>query len=457
MSVGTGSESAVPAPSKVKGLAAAARERVDRVLEGGIAGETMWGLIYEAVSLVTTLLAFTMLGRSLGAGGYGDYASLYAIIGPLGVLAASGVMLSLMDHVLRTHEDLEQTVRSCLSITLVIGTLLTAVGVLIASWVVPTLALTTIGAVILLEFVSQPVGQIAATTVQVTSGFTPSMQLRMIPLGGRVIIILVLASMDRLTITTLGVTHLVCSIILSALLMGVVARHYGIKGLPGRPQKRHLKTSAVYSAGISGLSLQNDGDKAVLASYGFRETTGLYSAAYRVVQFGLLPVGTLVGVSHQRFLHHEEGNKRQHLRRSLRFAGVTVVYGIFFAMFILLIAPILPTLMGEEFRDSVTMVRWLTPLVVLRGLAIFPLNGLMGLGKTLLRTVLLLASAAISMVMYIVLVPTMSWKGAVLGTIIGEALLAIAAWVLLLVYQQRDDARIDAAEAASPEPSPVAV
>ena len=157
--------------------------RVDPVLEGGIAGETMWGLIFEAVSLVSTLLAFTMLGRSLGTGGYGDYASLYAIIGPLGVLAASGVMLSLMDHVLRTHEDLEQTVRSCLSITLVIGTLLTAVGVLIASWVVPTLALTTIGAVILLEFVSQPVGQIAATTVQVTSGFTPSMQLRMIPLA----------------------------------------------------------------------------------------------------------------------------------------------------------------------------------------------------------------------------------------------------------------------------------
>jgi hypothetical protein len=48
-------------------------------------------------------------------------------------------------------------------------------------------------------------------------------------------------------------------------------------------------------------------------------------------------------------------------------------------------------------------------------------------------------------------VPTMTWKGAVLGTIIGEALLAVAAWVLLLIYQQRDDDRFDAAEAASME------
>ncbi len=430
---------------------ASARHGVTRIREGGIAGETMWGLIFEAVSLISTLLAFSMLGRSLGTGGYGDYASLYAIIGPLGVLAASGVTLSLMEHVLRDREDLEQTVRSCLTITLVIGTGLTAIGVLIASWVVPTLALTTIGAVILLEFVSQPIGQIAATTVQVTSGYTPSMQLRMIPIAVRVIIILVLHAMGQLTITTLGVTHLACSIVLSALLMRGVARNYGIRGTPGRPQPKHLKTSAVYSAGISGLSLQNDGDKAVLAANGFRETTGLYSAAYRIVQFGLLPVGTLVGVSHQRFLHHEEGNKRQHLRRSLRFAGVTAAYGVVFAGFVLLIAPILPKLMGEEFEGSVEMVRWLTPLVVLRGLAIFPLNGLMGLGKTFLRTMLLLASAAISMIMYIALVPTMTWKGAVLGTIVGEALLAIAAWWLLLVYQQRDDDRIDAAEAASLE------
>ena len=95
------------------------------------------------------------------------------------------------------------------------------------------------------------------------------------------------------------------------------------------------------------------------------------------------------------------------------------------------------------------MVRWLSPLVVLRGLTIFPLNGLMGLGKTGLRTLLLLLSAAVSMVMYIALIPLWSWKGAVAGTIIGEAGLAIAAWWLLLVYQRRDDARIDAAAADS--------
>lgn len=438
-------------PSKLGGLMGTARGTVQRVREGGLAGETMWGLGFEAISLFATLLAFSMLGRSLGTGGYGDYASLYAIIGPLGVLAASGVTLSLMEHVLRDREDLEQTVRSCLSITLIIGSLLTVVGVVIASWVVPTLGIATITAVILLEFVAQPIGQIAATTVQVSSGYTPSMQVRLIPLILRIAIIFTLHSLGHLTITTLGVTHLFCALILSTLMMRTVARHYGIKGAPGRLRRMHLKTSAVYSVGISGLSLQNDGDKAVLASYGFREDTGLYSAAYRIVQFGLLPVGTLVGVSHQRFLHHQEGDKRQHLRRSLRFAGVTAAYGLVFAIGVVVISPILPRLMGEDFADSVPMVRALAPLVILRGLAIFPLNGLMGLGKTFLRTVLLVVSAVVSMILYIVLIPIMGWEGAVVGTLVGEAGLAIAAWWLLLVYQRRDDERIDAAMETSEE------
>ena len=237
MSDGNGSESASAPSSKAQALSAAVRDGATRLREDGIAGETMWGLIFEAVSLVSTLLAFTMLGRSLGTGGYGDYASLYAIIGPLGVLAASGV--TALAHGPRTAHPVRISSRPCGRACR--SRWSSAPSSPRSAYSSPRgwyrrSALTTIGAVILLEFVSQPVGQIAATTVQVTSGFTPSMQVRMIPLAGRVIIILVLASMDRLTITTLGVTHLVCSIILSVVLMGVVARHYGIKGPPVAPR-----------------------------------------------------------------------------------------------------------------------------------------------------------------------------------------------------------------------------
>lgn len=413
---------------------------------GGLARESMWGFAYEGVALVSTIVAFTLLGRTLGPVGYGDYASLYAIVGPLGNLAASGVPLALLQHVVRDKTDVESVVRSCLTLTIVFGSALTMLGVFVAALVVPTLGLSTISAIILLEFVSLPVGSIAFTAVQSISGYIPATQLRLIPLLVRLAVIVALSASGQLTVTSLGFVYLGVSTVMSLVALRVVANRYRISPWPGTPRSRDMKTSMQYSLGITGMSFQNDGDKAVLAAYGYREETGLYAAAYRIVQLGLLPVGVLFGVSHQRFLQHHEGERNQHLRRSVKFAAVTAAYGLVFACVVVVIAPVLPRLVGEEFRGSVEMVRWLSPLVLLRSLALFPSNGLMGLGKTFLRSILLVVTAVVSMTLYIVLVPIMNWKGAVVGTMVGEALLAVLAWYFLLRYQRVDNDRIDAGQ-----------
>jgi O-antigen/teichoic acid export membrane protein len=123
---------------------------------------------------------------------------------------------------------------------------------------------------------------------------------------------------------------------------------------------------------------------------------------------------------------------------------VIAVYGVVFALGVAVAAPLITLIVGDEFEGSVTIVRWLAPLVLLRGLAIFPLNGLMGLGYPRLRTSLLLMAAALSLTLYIALVPLWQWKGAAVGTIIGEATLAASAWAFLIRLQRRHDASVDA-------------
>ena len=424
------------------------KSTVQRLGDRDLAKDTVWGLGQEGVTLLGTLLSFSLLGRSLGNTGYGQYASLYAIIGPLGTLAASGVTLAQAQHVIRDGEDLEITTRSCLSMTIGIGLGLTLLGAGIAAYVVQGLAMTAIFTVLLLEFVSYPCVSIAANTVQVRDGFAAATPIRLMPTVARMGIIVVLFFTGHLTILTLGLAYLAVTATLAFILLRRAGNRYDISIIPGRISRKHLKTSAIYSAGISGLSLQNDGDKAVLAAYRYQTDTGLYSAAYRIVQFGLIPVGSFVAVTHFRFLQHEEGRKRQHLMRSLKFGGICAGYGIVFAVGIIIASPLLTVLLGPTFKDSIPMVRLLAPLVPLRALAIFPLNGLMGLGKTFARTMLLLLSAALSMTLYIVLVPHMQWKGAALGTIIGEASLAVAAWALLLYHQNRSDRAGDTRDAA---------
>jgi O-antigen/teichoic acid export membrane protein len=100
--------------------------------------------------------------------------------------------------------------------------------------------------------------------------------------------------------------------------------------------------------------------------------------------------------------------------------------------------------MNHDYAQSASIMRYLIPLVPLRGLSMFPINGLMGLGRTTARMVLLIVSALVAFAAYIVLIPRYTWKGAVAGTIISESFMALAAWTLLIVYQRSHNAKLNA-------------
>jgi O-antigen/teichoic acid export membrane protein len=415
---------------------------------GGLAAESAWSLAYELISMAGTLLAFTFLGRSLGVAGYGGYASLYAIIGPMVTLAASGVTLSLLQHVVRDGEPLDQTARSCLSLAAVLGLALTAVGAALAFWVVDTLGAVAILSILLIEFVTSPLVNVAASTVQAGTSFAGAARIRILLVVGRMVLLTGLFVTDSLTVASLGLSQLAWSALLSGWALRTVGRRYGFRFWPGRIRPGHLKSNVLYSTAISADAFGNDGDKVVLAANRFVIDTGLYAAAYRIIMLGLVPIGSLVNVSHKRFLEHEEGRRREHLDLAVRFSVLGGAYGIVFAVVVFFAAPLFPIVVGDDFEGSVTMVRWLAPIVFLRAIGIFSLNGLMGLGRVTLRTVLISANAAFGLVLYVVLIPRYGWEGALIGTLVTETLQVVMTWTALVIVQRGADRAMEAEDAA---------
>ncbi len=409
------------------------RERMSHAGKDGLTPDTGWAMGLEVVGLLTSLLAFALLGRALGAEGYGNFAALYAVIWPLSAMASSGVGLTLLDHVVRDREDLERTFRSCLGMTLVFGTLLLVAGTAVTSLIVD-LKLVTIASVFAIEMITFPAFLVATNVVFARDGFAAAARFRVLYQLARAVVLVALFATGSLTIASFGAANLAVTGVLAAGAIRTVRASYGIGTAPGRIVGRHVRTSAIYSAGITGLALQTDGDKLLLASYGQTVATGLYSAAYRVVMLGLVPVNAVVQATHLRFLDHDGDGHSVFLRRALGFSVLATLYGAVVGTALVALAPLLPYLVGSDFDGSVEIVRWLAPLVIIRGVTIFPLNGLMGLGKTLLRTMLLLGSSVLSIGIYVALIPTYSWKGAAIGTIVGELALAVAAWVLLVRF-----------------------
>jgi len=424
------------------------RDLIQRLRGDGLAAESAWGLVLEVVTLATTVMSFLFLGRSLGAAGYGGYASLYAIAGPLVTLAASGIVLAVLQHIVRDGEALPGVARSCLSLSMALGVLLTLIGTGVASLLVDSISTVAIVSILLTEFVAAPLVHVAASVAQAGTGYVDAAKIRLVLVVGRGCLLIVLFVGGVLSIATLGVSMLVLATILGLRALRQVGRRYGFTFTPGRVRMSHLRTNLVYSAAISAAGLNADGDKLVMAANKLVVDTGLYAAAYRIVSFGLIPVGSLVSATHRRFLEHEEGLRRQHLDRSLRFGLLAGGYGFAFGIVLFVAAPFLPLLMGEEFEGSVDMVRWLSPTVFMRALAIFPLNGLMGLGREGLRTVMVVTNAAIAMTLYVVLIPIHGWEGAAIGTLISETIAVISIWVALVACQRQADRRLDAAVAA---------
>jgi O-antigen/teichoic acid export membrane protein len=387
------------------------RSLLGRLRRGGLAAASAWGLALELATLVSTVLSFTL----------------------------PGVVLAVLQHVVRERESLADTARSCLSITLGLGALLTVLGAAGAAVVVDTLTALAVITILLTEFVAAPVLQVAASVVQAESGFAGATRLRLSLVAGRVLVLVALFAGDALTVASLGTAMLAISAVLALRALRVVGGRYEFPFTPGPIRVRHLRTNALHSAAISASALNTDGDKLVLAANDFVVDTGLYAAAYRVVSFGMVPVGSVVAATHRRFLEHEEGVARQHLDRALRFGLGAAAYGVVAGAGLVLVAPALPLVMGEEFEDSVVMVRWLAPTILLRSLTIFSLNGLMGLGKTGLRTVVIAANAVLAMALYLVLVPSRGWEGAAIGTLVSEAVAVVATWWALILCQLRAD------------------
>jgi O-antigen/teichoic acid export membrane protein len=159
---------------------------------------------------------------------------------------------------------------------------------------------------------------------------------------------------------------------------------------------------------------------------------------------GMVPVGAFMSASHTRILEQVEGQRGHHFRLSAKYGAMLGVYGLLASIAAFFAAPLLPVLVGDDFQDSVEMMRWLAPLIFLRSIGATPVNGLLGLGRMGVRTLVIVVVAAITVVLYLTMIPAWGWQGAIVATMTGESLVVVVSWAALWICQRRHDRELDA-------------
>ena len=387
----------------------------------------MAGISVEVASVLGTVVSFTLLGRRLGPTDYGALVAMYSLIGIAICLAYIGPGLALLQIALQSNLGAvagsffgEQIILTCIAAPVVL---------LLAPVFVPSLPLTTVAMFLAAELIGTALVTLAANLRIVATGYASAMKLQLIPHIVKVVVIGGLAVSGELTLANYGFVYMVFGVVAGVIAFLMTTRSLGLSRRPKAIKSDHVRVTLSISSTIWAWGLHDNGDKLVMSANQLGPAVGLYAAGYRLVQFGMIPVNALMSSSYRSFLDPAVGRQAH---RALRYTIAMTAYTTAAAVIIIVLAPVLlPILVGNQFEGSITMARWLAPLLILRGAIAFPGNALVGLGRVHARLVAFCTSATIGIVVYIILIPTMSWKGAIIGSYITDAVLVTTLWAML--------------------------
>lgn len=220
--------------------------------------------------------------------------------------------------------------------------------------------------------------------------------------------------------------------------------------LIGRPRtdlaraKGEMKKGVFFSILLSANSVYTDVDKIVLARMASAATAGAYTAAFRIVFMACTPVMAILTAIQARIFRkgHEKGlaGTLGALRRLMLMAAA---YCLLLAVGIYMAAPAVPWLLGESYRLSTEILQWLCLLPFLVVTQSVAAEALVGADSQRRVSLVYALTAAMSLLLNLLLVPEYGWRGAVMaaygsqGFLLAGLLLAI----MMGLHAQREAAR----------------
>jgi len=169
----------------------------------------------------------------------------------------------------------------------------------------------------------------------------------------------------------------------------------------------------------------------MLSHYGMNAATGIYAMAYRAVDVATIPIFSIRDAAMPRFFR----NGREGIRGSASLAksllGRTMLIGLASALLLFLVAPLIPLIVGPDFADSVSALRWLCLIPFFRSVHQITGCALTGAGLQRYRTSAQLVAAAFNFALNLWLIPIYGWLGAAWASLITDGGLGLMSWLLM--------------------------
>lgn len=416
------------------------RSQIDRLLQRRIVRDTLWLLIGKGMRLVLQAAYFIIIARTLGVANYGAFVGTTALVAIVSPFVGLGIDTLLLKNVVKDRNLFRAYWGNALWMVMVTGIGLMLVLTLVRPIVLPSLSPLLISVVAVSDLIFGSITNIAIRAFQAVDQLNISAQINI-----SIMLMKVLAAFSLMYFfpapNPLDWAWLyLASSIISALLAAILVRQ--LIGAPKLALERimpELKEGIYFSISNSAYTIYNDIDKTMLARLSTLEATGIYAAAYRLIDVAFIPVISIAGAAYADFFRKGKDGIAATLAFAKPLVLVASAYSIFAGIGLLLFAPGVPYILGDEYINVVEALMWLAPIPLFRGLQHFGGDILSGTGFQGLRSALEVVISIFNIAINLWLIPLYSWKGAAWSSLASDGLLMLMLWsmVAILYYRQR--------------------
>jgi O-antigen/teichoic acid export membrane protein len=422
------------------------------------ARNTAWMTVGQGARVVIQAVYFIIIARTLGADGYGAFGGAVALVAIVAPFASLGAGNLLIKHVARSPDRFARYWGGALTITVTSAALL-GIGILLVAHLAlpPTIPLSLIVSAAVSDLVFARVIDICGQAHQAHERLARTAQFPLVLSGLRLAAAIGFAVLAHPTVTRWALMYAASTAVAAVIALGVTSWELGRPAAVFGYPAAELREGAYFATSLSAQNIYNDIDKWMLARLSTLEATGIYSAAYRLIDVSFVPVRSLLAAAYPRFFREGAHGIRASFAVARRLLPLATGYAALAGLVLYAGAPILPRLLGPDFRSSVEATRWLAVLPLLKSVHYFAADTLTGAGYQGRRTVAQVVVALFNVVVNIPLIAQASWRGAAWSSIASDALLAVMLWTILWsVWRREDRAGVSAAALGASSLQPMA-
>ena len=381
---------------------------------------------------------FIILARSFAPERYGAYVGIVAIVSIFIPFAAWGSGEILIKDVARNPSIFRESWGTAILKTIFFGSIFTVLVLVVYSFVsIPNVSIYSVFFVAIANLIFLRINH-AARDAFIGIGLLnhTARTIVIVSLNRFFAALIFIVAFDNPSVLTWCILYCLATLVSAAISTYLVIKHVDFPKFNLRTVTDELRLGFSFAISVSAQNIYNDLDKSMLAKLSTLQNTGIYGAAYHILNVAFTPIHSLALASFRKFFQHGEAGIKGSFALCKKILPFSLVYSLIAVAGLALCAPLLPIILGSEYQASTWALVWLSPTIFLRTMHFFAADTLTGANYQNSRSIAQIIVAIFNAGLNFWLIPNYGWHGAIWATLASEFLLMVLLWGFVFRYSR---------------------